>query len=97
MMALREIIGAAGGSTALASRCGVSSTAIYNWLAHGRIPARHWIPLWRMAKERGLDWRPPGTEGLDLVILPATAGDDADSAAFAQCSTPAPAPAGEAA
>jgi hypothetical protein len=86
-----QLIDDLGGAAAIAAACRVSLPAVYNWQARNEVPSRHRLTLWRLAKERGLDWRPPGAEGLDLVILPATAGDDADSAVFAQCSRPAPA------
>lgn len=76
-MKTRELIDALGGPAAVAAARGLSVTAVFNWCAGG-IPARHWIALWRMAKQSKLDWRPPGTEGLDLVLLPATTGDDAE-------------------
>lgn len=85
-MTTRDLIDALGGPAAVAAARGLSVTAVFNWCAGGAVPPRHWIALWRMAKQAGLDWRPPGTEGLDLVLLPAMTGDDAERPAFAQCS-----------
>ena len=79
-----------GGPKAVANACGVTISAVGCWQVTGSIPARHWLRLWRMAKERGLDWRPPGAEGLDLVIVPDTARHDADPPTFTQCSHTAP-------
>jgi hypothetical protein len=79
-----EVIKALGGPARVARACGVSCAAVADWQLRNRIPARHRLTLWRMAKERGLDWRPPGAEGLDLVILPATAQQDAEPPAFTQ-------------
>ena len=89
-MDVATLIASLGGAAAVARQCGVSPQAAYKWLAEASIPARHWLRLWRMAKERGLDWRPPGAEGLDLVIVPDTGGNDADPATFTQCSHTAP-------
>ena len=85
-----ELIRALGGPKAVANACGVTMSAVGCWQVTGSIPARHWLRLWRMAKERGLDWRPPGAEGLDLVIVPDTARHDAEPATFTQCSHAAP-------
>jgi len=81
-----KLIRALGGPKAVAEACGVTMSAVGCWQVTGTIPARHWLRLWRMAKERGLDWRPPGAEGLDLVIVPDTGGNDAEPATFTQCS-----------
>jgi hypothetical protein len=43
---------------------------VADWQARERVPSRHWLTIWRMAREAGLDWRPPGAEGLDLVAAP---------------------------
>ena len=43
--------------------------AVCGWYAAG-IPARHHLVLWQMAKRARLDWRPPHTDGVDLVPLP---------------------------
>jgi len=85
-MDVATLIASLGGAAAVARQCGVSPQAAYKWLAEGSIPARHWLRLWRMAKERGLDWRPPGAEGLDLAIVPDTARHDAEPPTFTQCS-----------
>jgi len=72
-----EIIRALGGPKAVAEACGVTISAVGCWQVADAIPARHWLRLWRLAKERSVDWRPPGAEGLDLVIQPGPAGQDA--------------------
>jgi len=59
-----------GGPKAVAEACGVTISAVGSWQVTGSIPARHWITLWRLAKARGLDWRPPGAEDLDLIERP---------------------------
>jgi hypothetical protein len=86
---VKELVAALGGAAIVARLCGVTGQAVAGWSTAG-IPARHWLRLWRMAKERGLDWRPPGAEGLDLVIVPDTGGNDADPPTFTQCSHTAP-------
>jgi hypothetical protein len=84
------------GSRVLADACAISPTAVMNWRRDG-IPARHWITLWRLAKARGLDWRPPGAEDLDIVPRAAMGGDPVAAPMFAQCSHHAPQQAEEAA
>lgn len=62
-----ELIRALGGPKAVAEACGVTISAVGCWQVTGSIPPRHWLRLWRMAKARGIDWRPPGAEDLDLI------------------------------
>lgn len=88
-MHVRDFITALGGARAVGEACGVSPTAVANWAQEG-IPARHWLTLWRLAKARGLEWRPPGAEDLDIVPRPDMGGDDAAAPTFAQRSRPAP-------
>lgn len=88
-MQTRDLIVTLGGISTMARVLGVTPQTVSGWQHAPTIPPRHWLTVWRMAKERGLDWRPPGAEGLDLVILP-PAADDADAPEFTQCSHPAP-------
>lgn len=34
------------------------------WVQRGEIPAEHRNEVWQMALDAGLDWTPPGAEGL---------------------------------
>lgn len=52
------------GRKAVAERCGVRQNAVSNWLARGELPAEHRLAVWQMALDAGLDWTPPGAEGL---------------------------------
>lgn len=52
------------GRKAVATACGVRQNAVSNWLARGEIPAEHLNTVWQMALDAGLDWTPPGAEGL---------------------------------
>jgi hypothetical protein len=92
-----EIIRALGGPKAVAEACGVTISAVGSWQVTGSIPPRHWLRLWRLAKARGLDWRPPGAEDLDIVPRAAMGGDPVAAPMFAQCSHHAPQQAEEAA
>jgi hypothetical protein len=74
-----HLLRALGGSAAVARACGVTMQSVGCWQVRDEVPPRHWLKIWRLAKERGLDWRPPGAEGLDLVILPPAADDTAHS------------------
>jgi len=85
-----DLIRGLGGPKAVAEACGVTISAVGSWQVTGSIPARHWLRLWRMAKQRGLDWRPPGAEDLDIVPRAAMAGDPVAAPMFAQCSHRAP-------
>jgi hypothetical protein len=68
MLAVPDLISALGGSTRVAAACGVQPTAVSNWVARGAVAAEHRVRVWRLATEAGLDWTPPGAEGLRLVV-----------------------------
>lgn len=68
-----DILRRLGGPARVARACGVTISAVGCWQIRDEIPPRHWLTIWRMAREAGIDWRPPGAEGLDLV--PAPGGD----------------------
>lgn len=59
-MDVAELIRALGGPTAVGRRRGVRSQAVSMWIARRVIPAEHHMDLWAMAREKGVDWRPPG-------------------------------------
>lgn len=59
-MTLRDLIDALGGSSAVARELGVSQQAVTNMKARNALPPRHLLTLWRLAKEKGVDWTPPG-------------------------------------
>lgn len=65
--AVKELMRVLGGGIVVADACGVSPQSVSNWGADGRIPARHHPALWRLAQRKGVDWQPPGYEGLRLV------------------------------
>lgn len=72
----RALVEALGGPKLLAAKLGVrSAAAVCNWYNSG-IPARHHLPLWRLAQQAGVDWRPPGAEGLILPAPGAAASQD---------------------
>ena len=66
-MQLRAVIAALGGPTKVAARLCVRADTVSMWSVRNRLPARHSVPLWLLADAAGLDWRPPGTEGLSLA------------------------------
>lgn len=41
--------------------------AVSNWAARDEIPGEHRITVWEMAAAAGIDWKPPGAEGLTLA------------------------------
>ena len=70
-MDLREVITALGGPAEVAPRLGVRPGAVATWSWRNRLPARHALPLWIIADQAAINWRPPGTEGLSLAPRPA--------------------------
>lgn len=69
-MVVRDVIERLGGPAKVAAALGMRTNAVANWSLRGIVPARHHTRLWRMAQEAGLDWRPPGSEGLTLAPEP---------------------------
>lgn len=66
MISLAELIEGLGGATAVARERRVTPAAVTNWVMRGQVAAEHRIPLWGMAVDAGLDWKPEGAEGLEL-------------------------------
>lgn len=67
MITVKEFIRLLGGPTVVATRRNVTASAVTNWVARDDIPGEHRVAMWRMAFENGLDWQPPGADGLALV------------------------------
>jgi hypothetical protein len=65
-LAPRDLVHQLGGPSAIATRLGISAQAVSNWYSAG-IPKAHHLRLWQMAQAAGLDWRPPGTDGITLA------------------------------
>lgn len=82
-----EFLRALGGAAAVADMVQAGRSAVSMWISRGEIPAAYHLQLWRLATERGLEWRPPGSEWLSPAPLVA-ASPDAPT-------TPAPPPARE--
>lgn len=71
---VRDLVRQLGGPQNVAQRLGVTGQAVGNWQLRGAIPRRHHLALWQMAQRAGLEWQPPGTDGLALApIQPAQA------------------------
>jgi hypothetical protein len=69
-MELRAVIAALGGPTKVAARLCVRADTVSMWSLRNRLPARHALPLWIIADQAAINWRPPGTEGLSLALRP---------------------------
>ncbi len=76
-MTLQNLIDALGGCTAVGKHCGVSPSAVTNWVMRGSIAAEHRLTVWRLAVAADLDWRPPGSEGVRLVPVAPGSGEAA--------------------
>jgi hypothetical protein len=63
-MQVRDLIRALGGPVSVGARLGVTSQAVSNAVRRQRLPAEWHFPLWQMALDAGVDWTPPGAEGL---------------------------------
>jgi hypothetical protein len=71
-MTNRELIRGLGGPKTLGEALGLSPQAVCNWYATG-VPKAHHLAVWRMAQAAGLNWQPPGTEGIALAPAQPTA------------------------
>ena len=49
-----------GGAYKVAASLGVSPPAVFNMMATGAIPARHYCVMLQICVAAGLPWRPPG-------------------------------------
>lgn len=63
-MSLAELLRHLGGHAVVAERLGLRRAAVSMWVQRGEIPAEHRNEVWQMALDAGLDWTPPGAEGL---------------------------------
>lgn len=67
-----EFLRALGGAAAVADLVQAGRSAVSMWISRKEIPAAYHLQLWRLATERGLDWRPPGSEWLAPTVAVAT-------------------------
>jgi transcriptional regulator with XRE-family HTH domain len=61
---VRALRAALGGQAEVARRLGVTRAAVSHWVAADALPRKRHLQIWRMAAEAGLEWTPPGAEGL---------------------------------
>lgn len=65
-----DLVRGLGGPNRVACQLGVGSSAVCNWVARDQLPLRHHLVVWRLAQDAGLAWRPPNSEGVELVPAP---------------------------
>jgi hypothetical protein len=70
-----ELLRALGGAAAVADMVQAGRSAVSMWISRGEIPAAYHLQLWRLATERGLEWRPPGSDWLSPAMPVATSPD----------------------
>ena len=67
-LSVRELIHAFGGPAVVGDRLGgIRADTVSMWGTRDSIPPEFHIPVWRLAQEAGIDWKPPGAEGLAIV------------------------------
>lgn len=66
-MRVRALIKALGGPTVVAEALGQRVATVGNWSLRNAIAPEHHIAVWRLATEKGVDWRPPDADGLVLT------------------------------
>lgn len=59
-MTVAELIKALGGTAEVATQIGVRPSAVSQWIEKGAIPPRRVFAVWRLAREKRVDWTPPG-------------------------------------
>ena len=74
-MEIRTLIKALGGSAAVARSLGLGRTAVDNWCARDAVGGKHLIAVWKMARDAGIDWAPPGAEALPIAPVRARKTD----------------------
>lgn len=67
-MDIRSLIAALGGPSKVASDLGTTPQAVANWATDGKLPAGRELDVWILARRAGVDWRPPGREGVHLML-----------------------------
>jgi hypothetical protein len=72
-MNVHHLLDGLGGNKAVADALEIGATAVSNWRLRGEVPARFHLAVWRMAIAAGLDWQPPGAEGLREALCPVPA------------------------
>lgn len=66
-MNVRDLIHNLGGPKRLGEVLDEPMKTVSSWGARDSVPAEHRVRVWRLARQAGLDWTPPGFEGLALV------------------------------
>ncbi len=64
MESVRVLVERLGGGSAVAARLGVTPSAVSLWVANDRVPPARQAAVVKLARERAVDWTPPGFEGL---------------------------------
>lgn len=64
VMTLRDLMSRLGGQADVARRLNVTRAAVSHWVAANALPAERREAVWQMALDAGIDWTPPGAEGL---------------------------------
>jgi DNA-binding transcriptional regulator YdaS (Cro superfamily) len=75
---VRELIQRLGGPGDVARRLGLTAAAVSQWSSADRIPPARLIALWKLARERQIDWTPPGCAeltGQKVTSIEATMAD----------------------
>lgn len=87
-LSVQDLVKALGGPANVGRELGLRTVAVSMWYAPGRnrIPPAHVLALWRLAQAKGLNWTPPGYEGLRLEPVTSHSRDDNDARMFPQCS-----------
>ena len=66
MMDVGTLIDRLGGTSSVAAVLKVTPSAVSLWRRQDRVPPAREVAVWRMARDAGLAWTPPGAEGLTL-------------------------------
>jgi hypothetical protein len=66
-MDVRTLIHALGGPGVVADEIGTTGKSVSMWGTRGEIPSAFHLSVWKMAIARGVEWTPPGAEGLKIV------------------------------
>lgn len=62
-----EFLRSLGSAAAVAELLGAKRSAVSMWIVRDSIPTDYHIALWRLAQDRGLSWRPPGADSVEII------------------------------
>lgn len=68
-MDTKTLLRSLGGQTKVARRLDIAMNRVNSWIIRDGIPGEFYVPIWHLCLEKGIDWRPPGADGIEALIF----------------------------